>query len=102
MNPELLALNGQIRQLQQALTQAQEMIAVLTARHLPENLQREMYETVIKHLNQIGIQKADQYAGAIHTTLLGLNELAQRTTDPDAKQNLVEIIKALNITIGKP
>lgn len=102
MNPELLALRGQVRQLQQALAQAQEMIAVLTARHLPEKLQHEMYETVIKHLTQIGIQKADQYAGAIHTTLLGLNELAQRTPEGEAKHSLVEIIKALNITIGTP
>lgn len=95
---ELVALRLQVRSLQQALKQSQEMIA-LTHGKLPESERISLYEMVVKHMAERGLQKAEQYEAIIQTTLLGLNQVTQQTADQVAKHRLVEIIKALTITI---
>jgi hypothetical protein len=97
-NAELVALRLQVRTLQQALKQSQEMIALALGK-IPEAERISFYDMVVKHMAERGIQKADQYETIIQTTLLGLNQVAQQTADAQAKQRLVEIIKALTIAI---
>ena len=95
---ELIALQTQIRVLKHSLNQAQETIATMTGR-LPEGVRHAICDTIIRHMRERGVEKAEQYELIINTTLLGLNEVAKNTSDAETRPRVLDMIRALNITI---
>jgi hypothetical protein len=78
--------------------QAEGTTAQLLTEKLGEDGIRELVNNIMKHMDERGIQKCDQYAGLIQTTLMSLNQLARETTDEKTKAGMVQIIQALTLS----
>jgi len=94
------ALQAQVSDLKRSQKHANEMVSRLMAQSMTEEQRIGVFETVMKHLTENDNCKANQLTGIIRTTLFGLNDVAQTTTDEATKSRLIEMIKALNVSIG--
>lgn len=95
----IAALNAQVEDLKLARKQANEFINALTGRQWTPEAQQELIRTVLKHTDEREASAAIQLVAVIRTALLSLNAVAQSADDPRVKSALVEVIKALTLTV---
>lgn len=93
------ALQSQVVGLQLARTQSNEIINKLMGQKLNEAARKELFQLVIQHCMEQDNSKAAQLTAVVRTAIMQLNTVAQSTADQRAKQQLVEVIKALTLTV---
>jgi hypothetical protein len=97
----VVALQKQVAELKLARKQANEVVIQLMSKHLAtEEARREFASMVTLHIEELDASNAQMLTLVIRTTLMGLNAVAQSTNEPATKQQVVEMIKALNVVIG--
>lgn len=101
MSTDLLvtALKAQVADLQLARKQANEVVVTLMQRNLSEAQQHALFELVVTHMKAQDLSRSDQLVGVLRTALLGLNQMAQNTTDAFTRQHLIDMIKNFNIVL---
>jgi hypothetical protein len=95
----IAALRSQVSDLTLRCRQFESSVATLMKDKLPPEVANELFSKVVEHLQERDIERSAQYKGVLQTALIGLNEVAMKTTDTRAKGQLVEIIKNLTLTI---
>jgi 2-hydroxychromene-2-carboxylate isomerase len=96
----IAALQAQVADLKLGLKQANQVAARLMGTSLTYEERQALFELVTKHITEQDVSKSAQLIGVMRNALLELNRVAQSTTDPEVKQRLVELIKALTLTVG--
>ncbi len=95
----LEALKATVRDLKLSLQQANELVEVKLNKELGDENVAKLFQLIVTHIDQRDPARSDQYKAVINTALITLNQVAQQTTDLEAKQRLVEVIKALTIMV---
>lgn len=95
----IVALQAQVADLQLARKQANEVVGKLMQRNLPEMHRQALFEMIALHMREQDVSRSAQLAAVLQTVLMTLNAMAQTTVDPQAKEQLVETIKSLNIVL---
>lgn len=96
----IVALRSQIVDLQLARKHSSQMIEKLMGEKLSDEQRAELFQLVLDHCMANDDSRSAQLSAVIRTSLLTLNSMAQRTADQKVKQDLIEVIKALNISVG--
>ncbi len=80
--------------------QAEDMTAALLAK-LPEDQTDMLVNKINTHMSVRELERSTQYLGVLQVTLLALTNLQRSTVSPeDLNSELLEIIKALTITVN--
>jgi len=93
------ALKAQVADLRLARKQANDLVIQLMQRTLPDTQREQLFAQIVNHMKEQELSCSAQLIGVLRTTLVGLNHMAQTTTDSRTKHDLVETIKSLNIVL---
>ena len=96
----MAALRAQVSSLDMRRRQAEEMAQLLMNQTFTkEELASLVLDKLVEHMDKRDTERSQHFLAVIQTTLIGLSPLAQSTADQRVKQHLVEIIKALTLTL---
>ncbi len=95
----IAALQAQVADLKLARTQANELVTRLMGEKLTDEQLNSLFNKVIEHCTEQLGSKANTLTGVLKATLMGLNQVAQTTTDQQSKASVIEMIKGLNIVL---
>jgi hypothetical protein len=93
------ALQSVIGSLTQAKKQAEEIAQQVMRDKLGTEGMTQLFELVTKHMQQMEVTRSQTYGAVIMNTALFLDHAAQTTTDAKTKEQLVDIIKNLHLTV---
>lgn len=93
------ALKSQVVGLQLARDQANQVVNALMASRLTEEQRNQLFHLVLRHCQELDASRASQLEVVLRTAVMQLNTVAQSTADTKVRPQLVEIIKALTLTV---
>lgn len=95
----IVALKAQVVGLQLARRHSNDVVNKLVATNMDEAGRKELFDLVIRHCAEQEASRSAQLEAVVRTATMQLNTITQTTADPSAKQQLVEVIKALTLTV---
>ena len=93
------ALRQQVEGLKLAKTQANQIVAKLMGSSLTYEQRNELFQLVMKHTEEQDRSRSAQLSAVMRTALMQLNSIAQGSQEPSTKHQLIEVIKALTLTV---
>ena len=93
------ALKQQIEGLKLAQLQANQIVSKLMGSSLTYEQRNELFHLVLTHTEEQERSRSAQLGAVMRTALMQLNSITQETRDQQTKEQLVEVIKALTLTV---
>lgn len=93
------ALRAQVVGLQLARRQSNDVVNKLVSTKMDAEGRKELFDLVVKHCMEQETARSAQLEAVIRTAAMQLNTIAQTTADQGSRHQLVEVIKALTLTV---
>lgn len=93
------ALQQQVKSLKLANAQASQVVARFMNSGLNAEQRQGLFELIVHHMKEQEESRVAQLDAVMRTAVFQLNDAAQKCTDDSAKQQIVDVIKALTLTV---